>query len=248
MRKLLLAALAAGLLFAPVSWVSAQEPQAILDKAVKAHGGKEKLASIKAVQSKTKGKLEVMGNSIEFTGESAAQLPDKLKEVLHLDFNGMKINQIVVYDGKQGWISTNGMTMDMPESILETIKDTIAVGSVARLAFVGEKGYEATALGETKVNDRPAVGVKISKKGQKEVNLYFDKETGLLAKTEHRGKDPMNGQEVNEERIITEYQDLNGMKTPKKMLVMKDGKKFLEAEIIDMKYPDKLDDSEFAKP
>ena len=79
-------------------------------------------------------------------------------------------------------------------------------------------------------------------------SLYFDKDTGLLAKTERRAVDPMSGQEVNEERIVTEYQKLEGMQSPKRILVNRDGKKFMEAEIVEVKFLDKVDPQTFGKP
>ena len=56
--------------------------QAIIDKAIKAHGGAEKLAKFKAVQTSGKGTIEVMGMTLSFTAEGAAQMPDKFKSDL----------------------------------------------------------------------------------------------------------------------------------------------------------------------
>jgi hypothetical protein len=53
---------------------------------------------------------------------------------------------------------------------------------------------------------------------------------------------------VAEERIILEYQDVDGMKSAKKVLVNRDGKKFTEAEVLEVKFLDKVDDAEFTKP
>ena len=73
--------------------------QGIIDKAVKAHGGAEKLAKFKAVQTSGKGTIEVMGTTLSFTAEGAAQMPDKFKSALHLEIAGMKVGgrrQLVV--------------------------------------------------------------------------------------------------------------------------------------------------------
>src|SRR6266404_2493348 len=47
------------------------EAKRIIDKAIKAMGGEEKLAKYKAITSKGKGKINVMGNEIEFTFDAA---------------------------------------------------------------------------------------------------------------------------------------------------------------------------------
>jgi len=98
------------------------------------------------------------------------------------------------------------------------------------------------------VEGKAAVGVRVASKGRKDISLYFNKETGLLAKVEHRTIDPMNGNEITEERIITEYTKTDGVPTPKKVTVNHDGNKYMEVEILETKRLEKLEDSEFAKP
>ena len=59
----------------------------------------------------------------------------------------------------------------------------------AAMTVLGKIGnYSLTYSGgffDRKVNQRTAVGVKVTAKGQKEIRLYFDKAAGLLVKTEH---------------------------------------------------------------
>ena len=109
---------------------------------------------------------------------------------------GMQFDVTTVYNGKEGWLSVAGQTMPLEGAILEAIKDAVDTIGVTRLAFMGGKDYDLTSLGESKVNERPCVGVKIARKGHKDINLFFDKETNLLSKFEHRVKDPMSGQEL----------------------------------------------------
>jgi outer membrane lipoprotein-sorting protein len=249
MHACLIKFVAVGILLAGSSWAPAQDDaKAILDKAVKAHGGLDKLAKVKAQQSKAKGSVESPVGLIEFTQESWFQHPDKFKEVSHATVMGQQIDATTVYNGKEGWINVMGQTMALEGPLLEAAKDGIDTIGLARLAFLGGKDYELTALGESKVNDRPVLGVKISRKGHKDVNLYFDKETNLLAKLEHRVKDPMGGAEVGEERIIVDYQDVDGMKVAMKATINRDGKKFMDIEVTDIKFTDKLDDGTFEKP
>ncbi len=240
---------AVGILLAGSSWAAAQnDAKAIIEKAVKAMGGAEKLSKTKAQEIKSKGTLEVQGLSLEFTEESTVQHPSKVKEAMHLSVMGQQIDVTTVFNGKEGWISARGETKALEGPALEAVRDGLDTGLLTRMAFMGSKDYDLTALGESKVNDRPVLGVKISRKGHKDVNLYFDKGTGLLSKLEHQVKDPMGGQEASEERIVLEYQDVDGMKVAKKLSILRDGKKFMDIEITDVKFPEKVDDSVFEKP
>jgi hypothetical protein len=80
------------------------------------------------------------------------------------------------------------------------------------------------------------------------VKLFFDKESGLLVKAEYRLQSPEQGKEVGEEIFYRDYTDINGFKAPGKVVIHRDGEKFVEAENYEMKFPERLDASVFAKP
>jgi hypothetical protein len=248
MRRLVLVLAATGLVLTMTTRAPAQEGAlAVIDKAINAHGGAEKLAKIKALQLKTKGTLDILGG-LQFQQASSVDMAGKIKDVMEMEVMGQQVTVKTVYDGKQGWINVNGQTMDMDEKLLGMLKEVTHLTSIGRLTPLKDKKFELSVVGEMKVNNSPAIGIKVSSAGHKDVNLYFDKKTGLLAKTELRNLDYMTMQEVAEERIVLDYQDVDGQKAPKRMLINRDGKKFMEAEITDVKYLTEIDASEFAKP
>jgi hypothetical protein len=223
-----------------------EDVKAIIDKAIKAHGGADKLNQDKASVAKNQGTIDLAGG-IKFTEETTVQL-DRIKSVLDLEVKGQTVRQTTVYNGEKAWLNVLNMTTELEGKALEEVKESAYLLRVSRLTALKDKPYELSALGEIKVNDRPAVGVKVSSKGHRDVNLFFDKETGLVAKIERRGVDPMTEKEFTEERIITEYQEKDGVKFPKKAVINRDGKKFIELEVLEIKTRDKFEDSEFAKP
>jgi hypothetical protein len=224
--------------------------KAILEKAVRAHGGADKINRGKGVLTKAKGKIEVPGiGATEFTQEITVTYTGKFKEAMQVEVNGQKINVVTVFDGKNGWVSANGKTQDANGDILESLKEGAYAMKIARLTdLIPDSSIQLSALGESKVEDRPALGVKLAGKGHRDIELYFDKESGLLVKVHTRKKNPTTGQEVDEERIIKAYQEIDGQKTAKTVLVKHNGKTFLEAEVTAVKYPDDIDDNEFEKP
>jgi hypothetical protein len=223
------------------------EARAIIDKAIKAHGGAEKLNKVTAMQVKSKGTADVLGG-INFTKETLAQMPGQFKDMMELELMGNKYNVLTVFDGTKAWIRVNDMTIDAPEIVLTASKEAAYFMKLTNLIALNDKSIELSLLGEVKVNDRPAVGVRVSSKGHPDMNMYFDKETGLTARTEHRTRDQISMQEVTEETTITEYQDSDGRKVAKKTIINHDGKKYVEVEITEIKFLDKFDASEFAKP
>jgi hypothetical protein len=249
MRRFLLPTLAVSLLLVGRSPARAQDDvQAIIAKAIKAHGGEEKIDKHKAAQIKMKGIVHIMGG-INYTEDAAFHLPNKIKSVQRLEINGQQVTITIGYNGKEAWMNLNGMNIDqMIDKITELLKEQAYMSEVSRLTPLKDKKFELSALGEAKVEGKPALGVRVSSKGHKDVNLYFDKATGLLTKVEHRTIDPASGKELNEERVITEYKDVDGEKEVKKAVVYRDGEKYVDAEVVEIKHLDSIDDSEFNKP
>lgn len=247
-RVALLAVVPALMLAAPVR--AADEAKEIIEKAIKAHGGQEGLTKYKATQSKNKGKIDLPGvGEVDFTQETSAMLPDKVRESMELSIAGQKVSVLTLINGDKMVIEVNGKEIDVPAAAKDAIKDLGYMLKVGRLAsLTTEKGFELSLIGGDKVEGKAVVGVRVSSKGHKDISLYFDKKTNLLAKLEHRTADATTGNEISEERIVTEYtKNKDGMPIPKTVLVKRDGKKFLEAEVLEVTYLEKLDDSEFKK-
>jgi hypothetical protein len=70
----------------------------------------------------------------------------------------------------------------------------------------------------------------------------------MLVKSESRTLHPMTMQEVPAQSYFKEYKDVDGRKEPKRLLINLDGQKYLDLEILETKYLDKVDENEFAKP
>lgn len=233
---------------APVFADEQADLRALIEKGIKARGDADKLARNKAQQWKGKGKFHGLGEAIDFSGEWAVQLPGQTRNRLEMDFNGAKFERVSVVNGDKGWIKLNGNLEEMDKDQLTEEKAQAHVGLVASLLPLRDKSFQLASLGEAKVGDRPAVGVRVSQKNQRDVSLFFDKETGLLLKSETRVKDPQSGQEATQELLYGDYRAVDDVKHPMKVTIKRDGKPFVEVEWTDFKAQEKLDDGTFAKP
>jgi len=226
-----------------------EEARAVIERAVKAHGGEEKLAKTRAVQEKAKGTLYVNDMKIEFTAESTIRLPGQFKNVIQSEIQGTKVTLIQVLNGDKGWLSINGKTDLADDKTLVGWKELIHAGQVATLVpLLKDNAYQLTLLGESKVNDRPALGVRVAAKGRKEVRLYFDKTSGLLVKRAYETLDSATMKEVTHEEVSVGFQEIDGVKRPLEVVVYQNGKKYLEGKLVEIKFLDKLDDSVFGRP
>lgn len=231
---------------------TSDEAAALLEKAAKAHAPKGKDDNLKGFRGKNKGTLFVQGLELEFTQEITLQIPGKFKEVMEMTVMGQAVKTTTVFNGKEGWIKVNagGNNIDVPvkDEILDEFKEVAYMMALGQFTGLKDKGLKFSLLGEAQVNSKPAIGVKISKEGKKDLDFYFDKQTNLLAKTERRARDFQSGQELTEERIVNSYQEVAGRMLPKRVTVNRDGKKLMDVEVVEVHQTKNVDDSEFAQP
>jgi outer membrane lipoprotein-sorting protein len=223
------------------------DSKAVIAKAIKAVGGEAKLAKSKAETFKGKGKFYGMGDGIDYTGEWSIQAPDKARvEIKANDFTFVR-----VVNGDKVWtkLGDNAQEVDDKDQVKEAKENMYADGVASLRPLVKEKGFEFAALGEVKVGDKPAVGVRVSHKGHRDVNLFFDKESGLLLKSETVIKDEMDGgKEKTQETLYGNYKEFGGVKHPTKVTINRDGSKYITLEISELEPKDKIDDKVFEKP
>jgi outer membrane lipoprotein-sorting protein len=223
------------------------DSKAVIAKAIKAVGGEEKLAKHKAETFKGKGKFYGMGDGLDYTGEWSVQAPDKMRvEIKAGDFTFVR-----VINGDKVWmkLGENTQEVDDKDQIKEAKENMFAERVASLLPLVKEKGFEFAALGEVKVGDKPAVAVRASHKGHRDVNLFFDKDTGLLVKSETVVKDEMaGGKEQTQETLFSDFKEFGGVKHPTKMTINRDGAKYVTLEVTEMEPKEKIDDKVFEKP
>ncbi len=247
MRTKLAAMLSVAFLAAVPVRADDADARAIVDKAIKVMGGEAELGKWKAFTSKIKGDIHTQGLKIAFTGDLATQGADQEKISLELDIDGQKFPVVEVLNRTRGWVKIAGETTEMDrETLAETLEQAHA-GWVTSLVPLKDKAFTLATVGDVQVDGKPAVGVRVSHAGRRDVNLFFDKATHLLVKTEARVKDDESGKEMTEETFMHGY-DGKDVQTALKLTVERDGELYLEAELFDAKLEEKLDDGVFAMP
>lgn len=246
MRTLVLPALVTLVLGSPVT---AQEtPRAILERAIKAHGGMEKLSKARADKVKMKGTLVLGAQQASFTAESSVQLPAQFKTVMQVTVDNRQFTLVQILNGDEALVTIDGQPQKVEAAALAEMKETMQLDRAIRLVpLLSDRAFELETLAENKVNDRPAAVIRVSAKGRKELRMFFDKESGLLTKTEHK-LDDKAGKQVRQEEYYSDFRDLGGYRRPVKLTAYRDGHKVMEAELTEVKYFERLADAEFAKP
>jgi len=225
----------------------AADARAVIQRAVTAHGGIDRLSKLKTQVRTMKGELN-FGGAVPATCEVSCELPDKCRCAYVLDKGNQKAQITLVINGDKSWQGGSGAIKEMTKQQQREVEEEILyVPWVTSLVALRDPAFELTALPPIKVADQPAEGVKVSRKGRPDVKLYFDKKTGLLVKAERKGTEA--GTEISREYLFSEPKEFDGLKLPTKLAVIDNGiKKVAEWSNITYQFPGKLDDSTFGKP
>jgi hypothetical protein len=92
------------------------------------------------------------------------------------------------------------------------------------------------------------VGVKATRKGFADVDLYFDKKTHLPVKCSLSVEERKGQAAVPHEYLFSDVKKISGLKHFTKIVVNRDGKKIVELEVSAVRPEDKLEADLFAKP
>src|SRR5258707_662586 len=111
MRLRVLAALFLSVLALPIR--AADDPKAVVDKAIKALGGEEALGKAKAFSWKAKMVLVFQGNENQATGQVTADGLTRYKQEFEGEFGGNKVTGVILLNGDKASRAFNGNNTDM---------------------------------------------------------------------------------------------------------------------------------------
>lgn len=249
-RKWLLGGLLAALAMAggPLAQADDKDATAVLDKAIKALGGEEKLGKAAGFTWKTKGVITINGGDNELTGQTTLAAPDRYRANIEGEFNGNNIKIATVLDGDKGWrkFGDNGGALEADG--LANEKRGLYLQTAAMLVVpLKGKGYKVESAADEKVGDKPAAVLKVTGPDGKDFKLFFDNASGLPVKMTAKVVG-FNNEESDMETLYKSYKDFGGIQKATKLEVKRNGEKFLSQDVSDFKALDKIEPGTFAEP
>ena len=221
------------------------KPKAIVEKAIKAKGGKVKLSRINAFSAKISMTSREGESVSRDTADVWVQGFDQIRIVMLL---GQKRNvDTTVINGDKGSMKAGTERLVLPEKIVNEYKNRLyGLRLTSTLTPLLEKEFSLAALAEIRVNDRPAVGMTVTQKDRPDIKLYFDKATHLPAQLEFEIKAP--GGMKTAVCIFGEYKEINGIKHFTKLTSKIGNELSVDAEFTEIRLLGKLDAKLFALP
>jgi outer membrane lipoprotein-sorting protein len=180
---------------------------------------------------------------VSCTGQVWSQPPDKIRIETFLWFT-------MVIDGDKGWIHAHrdDKTIAMSAEDLAAMKESRYANEVSSLAALLRPPFRLTSLGDRKVNDRPAIGVRVTCLNRPPIELFFDKQSGLLVKSARRVMVAGQPERALREAWYEDYREVNGVKWAMKTTYKEDGKLTSQLTLEDVSFVDKFDSDTFSKP
>jgi len=195
------------------SSATAQDPvHVLLQRAIAAHGGLEKLSSVRADKVTLKGTLHLGSSTVPFTNELTIQAPGQFKSIVRISEGGRARTIVHLLDGEKASILIDGHPQTVSGSNLSQMRQTLQLDQAMKLApLLSDPAFTVSYLGEYRFNGRIVIGIRVEGRGQRDLRLYFDKETALLVKSEHL-LDGVGGKDVRQEAYYADYREMGGFR------------------------------------
>jgi uncharacterized protein (TIGR02246 family) len=220
--------------------------KAILDKAIKALGGEEKLSKIKAAAWKTKGTITFGGRDNKASTQVTVQGLDHFRQELDGVFGG---KGILVLAGNKGWRQFAGEALELDRQAVADLKRTAYLTVIPiTILPLKSKEFKVEALAEEKAGGKLLAGLKVTESDGKEFSLYFDKESGLPVKHVAKVAGFMGAGEVTQEMTFCDYKKMGGIMKATKIEARRNGEKFFAQQLTEFHVLDKVDPKMFAAP
>jgi hypothetical protein len=218
----------------------------VIDKAIKAMGGEERLVKAEVATSKTRVKFVLGGRegTLQLTEEGA----DRSRSELEREMNGQTIKTLIIYNGVKGWLKT-GETVkewDQAEVLLaKGYRESFA--AVTRPVILKSPRFLVQMAGETKIEDKSIVVLDVVGTQGQEFKIFLDKESSLPVKLEAKVSFP-DGRKSAMETTFANYKDFDGIKVATKRELRRDGRPAQLTEIIEFNILEKAPPGSFDEP
>lgn len=209
--------------------------RALVDTAVAAMGGREKLLAVKDLYSKGAIKLNTPQGAMEASSEESVAYPDKYKLVLTLGAMG-QITQAA--DAQGAYMAQGPNVRELPPPMAAEMRK--AIPTAAGLGLLA-----AVLRGEAEVLPIDATTVQW-KMGEFDVKIFFDPQTKLISKVGYRSLGMMGP--ADSELVFGDYQEAGGIRLPAAETINQNGQKFADRTIVERKVNSGLAPEIFKKP
>jgi len=225
-----------------------EEALKILERGIKAQGGAERLAKIKAVVKKMEGFAGPVPEQFRVEQTLNLQFPDRVRNTALKDTLDGRVNLALALDGESGWGQGPGGTIDFVKdsSSAHDLKTEIYIESMAIRLSVKEEGTVVRPLPDVRVNGKVAHGIKVKQKNWPALYLFFEADSGLLVGLSAQVIEANTS--IKRDIYFLDHKQFDGVMLPTRLREDRAGGLFLEWTKIDYQFLDKIDEALLKRP
>jgi zinc protease len=224
----------------PESLARGQEMVAAM---IEAAGGADALDAVEAYTVTGSGTVSAQGMELQIGVVESYVFPDK--RYTEQTVFGQKMIQVV--DGTSGWMKGPQGIQDLPEEqAREALEDELTGGGLHFLRRAPE--LEIQALAPETIDGTAYDVLFVRSLGDKNVKLYVDPETHLVARSHHDGQHPMTQAPAAIQTTYGDYREVGGVLFPYETSMTVDGEPFMAFTVEEVTVNAEVDASVFTKP
>ncbi len=218
------------------------EGLAVLTKAAEATGGPESFRNITNIVAEADLTLNTPQGAMKMALTSIQVMPDKSAQIIQTPMG----NQVIIFDGTDGWVTAGGQTQAMPSSQAEDERSNLTRNSVWLFSHVDQDDMiKVASRGEEEFNGKPAIRLDFITDAGTQFSMYVDPTSYLPAGMRYMGETMAGPGEIVETN--SDYKKFDGIMMPTKIHQDGGGMTF-EIVMKTIKINGEYDSSLFVKP
>ena len=212
----------------------------ILAAAVEAHGGLEKLASVKNKVLKSDSTISTPNGQIAVQVTTTLIYPDKQRQ----DVNTPQGTYSTVFDGESAVASSDLGTQPLPPEITTAIKDSVFRDPFQLLVYLSQNESAKIQFdGSEDVDGMPASILVTEQPSGEMLKIYVNEETNYIVKLAYRETE--RGVTLNKENIYSDFREIDGVMNPYRFVQNIEGNPYFDSRSTSVKLNTEIDETQF---
>jgi zinc protease len=223
---------AAPIMTAPDTKESREKAQAVVARAVKAHGGLAALSAIKDWHTKGTLSLNVGSTNLDGQYSEIVQLPARRR----MEMAVMGQNMVQVLDGDSAWASASGRFVPVSKDQIEAMRQGTYANPVRLLTTLSDPKADIRYAGTDTAFGKTADVIEWNRPGGRPARVFVDSASGLLVLIEQPELSPLGSSWVPVRRVYSDYRTAGKVMFPYTVTVYASGEKAVQQSLAEVKW------------
>lgn len=213
---------------------------------VTAFGGMAKVKDMKELGSRSTGKVSSSSSISSASNDFDCKVLSKGDKIrLEMDLMGQPT--VIGYDGKTGWTQHGDWVTKSTDTSVKRLTDELK-HSLNSLANLAEPDTKIEDLGNSDVNGKACMVLKITSADGLWTKFFIDPKTHLVSKSEYMGMDHEQAVPAPQSVFYSDYRNVGGYLAPFRMVEYVRDRKTSETILSTLELDSKISDDSFSMP